>query len=96
MIAEPDEENVPPLPPGWEQRLAPNGRTYYVDHNRRLTTWDDPRLDETSNEVGQLWAAGKHFYRTMLEKLRLQRTRLAATGDDSVAFDFSGDTENQL
>lgn len=30
------------LPTGWESRLADNGRVYFVDHNRRTTTWLDP------------------------------------------------------
>ena len=30
------------LPPGWEMRVAPDGRTYYVDHNTRNTTWHRP------------------------------------------------------
>ncbi|KAG1715721.1 hypothetical protein ID866_1437 [Astraeus odoratus] len=30
------------LPPGWERRIDPNGRAYYVDHNRRATTWSRP------------------------------------------------------
>ncbi|XP_072310896.1 E3 ubiquitin-protein ligase NEDD4-like isoform X9 [Eucyclogobius newberryi] len=32
------------LPPGWEMRIAPNGRPFFIDHNSRVTTWDDPRL----------------------------------------------------
>ncbi|CAL8400960.1 unnamed protein product [Gadus morhua 'NCC'] len=31
------------LPPGWEQRKDPHGRTYYVDHNTRTTTWERPQ-----------------------------------------------------
>ena len=30
------------LPPGWERMQAPSGRTYYVDHNTRITTWIPP------------------------------------------------------
>jgi E3 ubiquitin-protein ligase NEDD4 len=33
-----------PLPSGWEMRLTSNGRVYFVDHNTRTTSWDDPRL----------------------------------------------------
>ena len=33
-----------PLPSGWELRLDPKARVYFVDHNTRTTTWDDPRL----------------------------------------------------
>ncbi|XP_016381883.1 E3 ubiquitin-protein ligase NEDD4-like [Sinocyclocheilus rhinocerous] len=32
------------LPPGWEMRIAPNGRPFFIDHNGRTTTWEDPRL----------------------------------------------------
>ncbi|XP_072567362.1 NEDD4-like E3 ubiquitin-protein ligase WWP1 isoform X2 [Paramormyrops kingsleyae] len=32
-----------PLPPGWEQRKDIHGRTYYVDHNTRTTTWERPQ-----------------------------------------------------
>eukprot|EP00158_Paraphelidium_tribonemae_P006241 Partr_v1_DN27742_c0_g1_i1_m66988 putative E3 ubiquitin-protein ligase len=33
-----------PLPSGWEMRLTDTGRVYFVDHNTKITTWDDPRL----------------------------------------------------
>lgn len=32
-----------PLPAGWERRVDQQGRTYYVDHNTRSTSWHDPR-----------------------------------------------------
>lgn len=32
-----------PLPAGWEIKYAPNGKPYFVDHNTRRTTWEDPR-----------------------------------------------------
>ena len=31
------------LPPGWEERFTPEGRAYYVNHNKRSTSWVDPR-----------------------------------------------------
>lgn len=34
------------LPSGWEQRMTPEGRFYYVDHNTRTTTWVDPRRQQ--------------------------------------------------
>ena len=36
------------LPPGWEERCDPHGRTYFVDHNTRMTTWNDPRQTSAS------------------------------------------------
>ncbi|XP_063745591.1 E3 ubiquitin-protein ligase NEDD4-like isoform X7 [Eleginops maclovinus] len=49
------------LPPGWEMRIAPNGRPFFIDHNSRVTTWEDPRLkypvhlrSKNSMEPGEL------------------------------------------
>ncbi|XP_051057110.1 E3 ubiquitin-protein ligase NEDD4-like isoform X5 [Phodopus roborovskii] len=33
-----------PLPPGWEERIHLDGRTFYIDHNSKVTQWEDPRL----------------------------------------------------
>ncbi|KAL5972948.1 putative phosphoinositide phosphatase sac9 [Asimina triloba] len=36
-----------PLPPGWEKRSdAVTGKTYYIDHNTRTTTWEHPCPDK--------------------------------------------------
>ncbi|XP_043934900.1 E3 ubiquitin-protein ligase NEDD4 [Protopterus annectens] len=32
------------LPTGWEMRHAVNGRPFFIDHNTKTTTWEDPRL----------------------------------------------------
>ncbi|XP_077208097.1 NEDD4-like E3 ubiquitin-protein ligase WWP1 isoform X3 [Paroedura picta] len=40
---QPTNSGVEPLPPGWEQRKDLHGRTYYVDHNTRTTTWERPQ-----------------------------------------------------
>ncbi|XP_062853557.1 itchy E3 ubiquitin protein ligase a [Trichomycterus rosablanca] len=34
--------NNGPVPPGWEQREDQNGRTYFVDHIEKKTTWERP------------------------------------------------------
>ena len=39
-----------PLPSGWEMRLTSTARVYFVDHNTRTTTWDDPRLPSTLDQ----------------------------------------------
>jgi E3 ubiquitin-protein ligase NEDD4 len=36
-----------PLPSGWEMRLTSTARVYFVDHNTKTTTWDDPRMPST-------------------------------------------------
>ncbi|OCT86969.1 hypothetical protein XELAEV_18020659mg [Xenopus laevis] len=30
------------LPPGWEEKQDDKGRSYYIDHNSRTTTWEKP------------------------------------------------------
>lgn len=47
------EDQYGRLPPGWERRTDNFGRTYYVDHNSRTTTWQRPTLDESELERGQ-------------------------------------------
>uniref|UniRef100_A0A2K6LSD4 E3 ubiquitin-protein ligase n=1 Tax=Rhinopithecus bieti TaxID=61621 RepID=A0A2K6LSD4_RHIBE len=53
------------LPKGWEVRHAPNGRPFFIDHNTKTTTWEDPRLKipahlrgkaslDTSSDLGPL------------------------------------------
>ncbi|KAJ1653781.1 hypothetical protein IWQ61_006162, partial [Dispira simplex] len=39
-----EDNNLGPLPSGWEQRFTADGRPYYVNHNIRTTTWADPRV----------------------------------------------------
>jgi Family of unknown function (DUF6535)/WW domain len=38
-------QDLIPLPPGWEARHTPQGRTYYVDHINRSTTWIHPTFN---------------------------------------------------
>lgn len=33
------DDPLGPLPAGWQKQLAPNGRTFFIDHNTRKTTW---------------------------------------------------------
>ncbi|XP_036390737.1 E3 ubiquitin-protein ligase NEDD4a isoform X1 [Megalops cyprinoides] len=32
------------MPAGWEIRCTSNGRPFFIDHNTKTTTWEDPRL----------------------------------------------------
>ncbi|KAL8639978.1 MAG: hypothetical protein Q9228_003049 [Teloschistes exilis] len=38
------------LPSGWEMRLTNTARVYFVDHNTKTTTWDDPRLPSSLDQ----------------------------------------------
>lgn len=37
-----DSPDSAPLPPGWEERKTPNGKSFFVDHNSKVTTWIRP------------------------------------------------------
>ncbi|KAI0259936.1 HECT-domain-containing protein [Gloeopeniophorella convolvens] len=49
----PTEDQFGPLPAGWERRIDPLGRTYYVDHNTRSTTWNRPSQSQAANNHTQ-------------------------------------------
>ena len=34
---------------GWTVQVAPNGRLFFIDHNKRATTWVDPRSGRPSS-----------------------------------------------
>ena len=41
-------QNEEPLPEGWEIRYTREGVRYFVDHNTRTTTFNDPRTGKSS------------------------------------------------
>eukprot|EP00106_Octopus_bimaculoides_P008727 XP_014776169.1 PREDICTED: E3 ubiquitin-protein ligase NEDD4-like [Octopus bimaculoides] len=38
-----------PLPAGWATSTAPNSRPFFIDHNTRTTTWEDPRKTRSNS-----------------------------------------------
>ncbi len=42
-----------PLPNGWEKRVEPNGKVYFVNHKNRTTQWEDPRTQGQVNPIDQ-------------------------------------------
>ncbi|KAG7473213.1 hypothetical protein MATL_G00093320 [Megalops atlanticus] len=47
------------LPAGWEQRVLPHGRVYYVDHNTKTTTWERPLPQGWEKRVDP---RGRYYY----------------------------------
>ena len=37
-------DDLGPLPEGWEERVHTDGRIFFIDHNNRVTQWEDPRI----------------------------------------------------
>lgn len=70
------EDQYGRLPPGWERRTDNFGRTYYVDHNTRTTTWKRPTLDQSETERGNQLSANTELQR------RQHRGRTLPTGSN--------------
>jgi hypothetical protein len=34
-----------PLPNGWEESRTETGQSYFINHNTKVTTWEDPRIN---------------------------------------------------
>ncbi|KAL7449314.1 hypothetical protein ACHAWC_001384, partial [Mediolabrus comicus] len=50
--------NVTPLPEGWEEMVDPNsGRTFYIDHVNQITTWERPRIAGVNDERNNVTSA---------------------------------------
>ncbi|KAL7862788.1 hypothetical protein SRHO_G00117720 [Serrasalmus rhombeus] len=56
---QPTEPAMESLPAGWEQRVLPHGRVYYVDHNTKTTTWERPLPPGWEKRVDQ---RGRFYY----------------------------------
>lgn len=38
-----EDDGLGTLPDGWEKRIQPDNRVYFVNHKNRTTQWEDPR-----------------------------------------------------
>ncbi|XP_053697513.1 E3 ubiquitin-protein ligase Su(dx) isoform X2 [Sabethes cyaneus] len=47
-----EDDGLGPLPDGWEKRVQPDNRVYFVNHKNRTTQWEDPRTQ--GQEVNML------------------------------------------
>ncbi|KAJ3484217.1 hypothetical protein NLI96_g5782 [Meripilus lineatus] len=84
----PHEDQYGPLPGGWERRIDPLGRTYYVDHNTRSTTWNRPsasQADNTHAQDGETNAARDQHNRRILADDMLEQNTATIGRAQSVA-----------
>ncbi|CAH1974705.1 unnamed protein product [Acanthoscelides obtectus] len=50
-----EDDGLGPLPAGWERRVQPEGRVYFVNHKNRTTQWEDPRTQgQEISEIDEL------------------------------------------
>jgi E3 ubiquitin-protein ligase NEDD4 len=78
----PHEDQYGALPHGWERRIDPLGRTYYVDHNSRSTTWNRPSTSSavnSNNQNGETNAARDNHNRRILADDMLETAPPAAS-----------------
>lgn len=61
------------LPDGWEERVHSDGRIFFIDHNKKTTQWEDPRLNNP-NIAGQAVPYSRD-YRRKYEYLQMKLPR---------------------
>ncbi|KAJ1985331.1 hypothetical protein H4R33_004087 [Dimargaris cristalligena] len=77
LSATPSQSTLGPLPTGWEMRVTNTGHIFFVDHNTKTTTWDDPRLPSSlDSNVPQY----KRDFRRKLIYFRSQQDMRPAPG----------------
>ncbi len=81
------EDQYGRLPPGWERKTDQFGRTYYVDHNTRSTTWKRPALNQSEAERAQQRA-------NLMEAERRQHEGRSLPGGDHSATESTENTSN--
>ncbi|OQR67291.1 NEDD4 E3 ubiquitin-protein ligase WWP1-like [Tropilaelaps mercedesae] len=50
-----EDDPLGPLPEGWEKRIDPNGRVYFVNHKNKTTQWEDPRTQGKEDPLPPGW-----------------------------------------
>lgn len=80
--ARPTDDSLGPLPSGWEERRDTHGRTYYVDHNTRATSWHRPNssaaVEEAHNATDM--ARTRHNRRILADDLDESASTLIGAG----------------
>lgn len=69
-------DNLGPLPDGWEERLAEDGRIFFIDHENKITSWEDPRfLNPTrAGRKTEYFRDYKYKYEQFMKDLRRGRS----------------------
>ncbi|TPX44170.1 hypothetical protein SeLEV6574_g04666 [Synchytrium endobioticum] len=83
------EDHLGPLPAGWERRVDHLHRTYYVDHNNRITTWHRPAVGATAASV-----SAQQANQTELERQRAFNRSLPGDGSAVVGINPSAAQSN--
>lgn len=81
-----------PLPSGWEEaQCAKTGQVYFIDHNNRTTTWQDPRIGAYMTQQEQM----KYQYGPITQHHhQQQQQRLSCSSTSSLASSVSSSSSN--
>lgn len=80
-----DEDALGALPDGWEKRVQPDNRVYFVNHKNRTTQWEDPRTQGQEVSVmneGPLPAGWEIRYTATGERFFVDHNTRRTTFDD--------------
>ncbi|KAI9587432.1 hypothetical protein GQX74_003278 [Glossina fuscipes] len=88
------EDDLGPLPEGWEERVHTDGRVFYIDHNTRTTQWEDPRLSNP-NIAGQAVPYSRDYKQkyeiiNQVTKTDLLKTKLWVEFEGETGLDYGG------
>lgn len=72
VMVDNENDDVEPLPQGWEERQDANGRTFYVDHINRRTQWERPTRANVQS-AGQVQAEMASVRRRQLAQTLARR-----------------------
>ncbi|XP_013176906.1 PREDICTED: transcriptional coactivator yorkie isoform X3 [Papilio xuthus] len=77
------QDDLGPLPSGWEQARTPEGQIYYLNHITKTTTWEDPRKTLAAQSAETMLAqatAPQTIAPATPTAQHLQRTPVAGAG----------------
>jgi E3 ubiquitin-protein ligase NEDD4 len=64
------QDDLGVLPEGWEERVHTDGRIFFIDHNTRITQWEDPRI--SNPQIAGQAVPYSRDYKRKYEYLRAQ------------------------
>merc|ERR1719361_390625 len=69
------EDDLGPLPEGWEERVHTDGRIFFIDHNTRATQWEDPLVlkPKVAGEVMRYNNCLKEKYKLFQRRLKTRQ-----------------------
>eukprot|EP00051_Salpingoeca_urceolata_P035568 m.30385 g.30385 ORF g.30385 m.30385 type:complete len:486 (+) comp9429_c0_seq1:2061-3518(+) len=80
---QPDYSGLP-LPAGWEMSFTSSGQPYFIDHNTKTTSWDDPRATSSTPLGKQFSALQERKVKVASQILELQQSIQAKQAEMSM------------